>query len=131
MPAQNFPERPHPTPDTIPLDGCLIVMGMNDGGIKRGDSIETGDEEAQPTAGREPDDELELLGESDLDDLAVLNADDQELGLTDIDAVPPQDWAADTGPTRSAEDQDRIGWDPLGSRPTHENARTAKGPGRR
>ena len=39
----------------------------------------------------------------DLDDLTVLDADDPTLGLTNYGDVPPDDWAANTGPTRSAE----------------------------
>lgn len=89
----------------------------NDGGIKRGDRADTGDEEAGPTEGAEPEDETESLGQSDLDDLAVVDADDPSLGLTDIDDVPPEDWAANTGPTRSAEERDRVSWDPLKSKP--------------
>lgn len=89
----------------------------NDGGIKRGDRAATGDEEAGPTAGAEPEDETESIGQADLDDLAVLDADDPSLGLTDIDTVAPEDWAANTGPTRSAEERDRVSWDPLKSKP--------------
>jgi len=103
-------------PDDSPL---TYSCAANDGGIKRGDSAETGDDEARPTAGAEPEDETESLGQSDLDDLTVLDADDPTLGLTDIDAVPPEDWAADTGPTRSAEERDRVAWDQLRSRPEH------------
>lgn len=117
--------------DTIPDGACLISMrsydgdfdvnsrvtglwcGPNDGGIKRGDSAETGDEEAGPTAGAEPEDDTESLGDTDLDDLTVLNADDPSLGLTDIGGVPADDWAADTGPTHSAEEKSHLVWDQL------------------
>jgi hypothetical protein len=81
--------------------------GPNDGGIERGDSADTGDEEAGPTDGA-------------LDDLTVLDADDPSLGLTDIGDVPPEDWAADTGPTHSAEEKNRIAWDQLKSKPSHK-----------
>jgi hypothetical protein len=48
-------------------------------------------------------------GNSDLDDdLTIVSADDPNLGLTNIDDVPPEDWAADTGPTHTAEEIDRI-----------------------
>jgi hypothetical protein len=94
--------------------------GPNDGGIKRGDSAETGDEEAGPTGGIHPEDEAESLGQADLDDLTILDADDPSLGLTDIGEVPADDWAANTGPTRSAEEQDRVKWDQLKSKPSHQ-----------
>lgn len=91
-------------------------MSTNDGGIKRGDRAATGDEQAGPTADAQPEDQTELLNQSDLDDLTILNADDPTLGLTDIDAVPPEDWAADSGLTRSVEEVDRVAWDPLKSK---------------
>lgn len=105
-----------------PDDACAFWCGPNDGGIKRGDSAETGDEEARPTAGAEPEDETESLNQTDedLDALTVLPATDATLGLTDIGGVPADDWAADTGPTRSAEEQDRVKWDQLRSQPTHK-----------
>ncbi|HZL56998.1 MAG TPA: hypothetical protein VFC21_07955 [Bryobacteraceae bacterium] len=99
----------------------------NLGGIKRGDGAETGDLEARPTqtvdrAGSGTDsggatvtgDPSALgvsrgqtplkTGDSALDELTVKNASDPDLGLTDIGDVPPDDWAADTGPTRSTEE---------------------------
>lgn len=42
-------------------------------------------------------------GGGDLDDLTVMDADDPSLGLTNYGSVPADDWAADTGPTRSGE----------------------------
>src|SRR4051812_23697995 len=96
----------------------------NLGGVKRGDSAETGDLEAGPTetadragSGGGPNvttGDASALGASrgrtplhpdgnDLDDLTVMDADDPTLGLTNIGEVPPDDWAADTGPTHSAE----------------------------
>src|SRR5438270_2885061 len=89
----------------------------NQGGIKRGDSAETGDLAARPTEdvdsagagtpfkasvdpsalgpsrGRTPLDG----GDNDLDDLTVYDASDPTLGLTNIGEIPPDDWAADTG----------------------------------
>src|SRR4051812_11059671 len=100
-------------------------LGPNDGGIKRGDSIETGDEQAGPTDGVGPDGsgvradddgpggiptgdpsseaEVESAGYSGegIEDLSVVDGDDPSLGLTDTDDVPPEDWAADTGLTRN------------------------------
>ncbi|HVW83204.1 MAG TPA: hypothetical protein VHB50_00920 [Bryobacteraceae bacterium] len=103
----------------------------NVGGIKRGDSAETGDLEAKPTetadragsgahgggggAEGEVTADASALGTrrgetplrpdgNELDELTVKDAHDPSLGLTDIDNVPPEDWAADTGPTRSEEE---------------------------
>ncbi len=42
-------------------------------------------------------------GDTELDELTVLDASDPDLGLTNIGDVPPDDWAADTGPTHSGE----------------------------
>jgi len=36
-----------------------------------------------------------------IEDLTVVDADDPTLGLTDIGDIPPDDWAADTGPSRN------------------------------
>ncbi len=41
----------------------------------------------------------------DQDGIEIVPATDRSLGLTDIDDVPPDDWAADTGPTKSAESE--------------------------
>ncbi len=100
------------------------------GGIKRGDSDETGDLEAQPTetadrggsgasggnggasgnvtgdasaGGFETKGETPLKGDGGLDDLTVKDASDPDLGLTGIGSVPADDWAADTGPSKSTE----------------------------
>lgn len=102
----------------------------NLGGIKRGDSDETGDLEAQPTAtsdrggsgasggnsgasgrvtgdasagGGEAKGGTPLTGDGALDDLTVKDASDPDLGLTGLDDVPADDWAADTGDTQSTE----------------------------
>jgi hypothetical protein len=72
----------------------------NLGGIKRGDSDETGDLAARPMAKSK----AKPPADSDLEDLTVMDADDPDLGLTDIGDVPAEDWAADTGPTRSNEE---------------------------
>lgn len=93
------------------------------GGIKRGDRAGTGDLEAQPTAdadrtgsgagpnvtgdpsaGGENRGQTRLKpGDTNLDELTVKDASDPDLGLTDIGEVPPEDWAANTGPTHSEE----------------------------
>ena len=53
---------------------------------------------------------------SDLDDLNVRPAQDPSLGLTNVGDREPEDWAADTGPTRTAESSGGVGWDQLRSR---------------
>ncbi len=45
----------------------------------------------------------EIGGDGGLEDLTVHDATDPDLGLTDIGDVPPDDWAANTGPTRTGE----------------------------
>lgn len=72
----------------------------NSGGIKRGDSDETGDLAARPMAKSNH----RQAADGALDELTVMDADDPDLGLTDIGDVPAEDWAADTGPTRSNEE---------------------------
>lgn len=39
----------------------------------------------------------------DSEGIEIVPEDDRSLGLTDTDEVPPDDWAADTGPTRTPE----------------------------
>ena len=103
------------------------ILGPNDGGIKRGDREDTGDNAARPdemgtgpahptvdptgfggassirhpeTDQFDPEEELR-----DQDGLEIMEATDGRLGLTDIGNKPADDWAADTGPTRSPEDR--------------------------
>jgi hypothetical protein len=96
----------------------------NLGGIKRGDSEETGDLEAQPTetadragsgAGATVTGDPSALGvsrgqtplktgDTELDELTVKDATDPDLGLTDVGETGPDDWAADTGETRTGEE---------------------------
>ncbi|MFN3323971.1 MAG: hypothetical protein ACK5AZ_10785 [Bryobacteraceae bacterium] len=105
-------------------------MGPNDGGIKRGDRADTGDNEARPAdtvssggsgpsadnpgnTTADPSSLAEIAnaaapvdvaeGGAGIDDLTVLDASDPSLGLTNIDESGPGDWAADTGPSRSPE----------------------------
>lgn len=103
-------------------------MGPNDRGIKRGDREDTGHNEARPdemgsgdaqptvdptsfggtTSIRHPssdrfDPEAEL---EDLDGMETMLPTDGRLGLTDVGDVPADDWAADSGPTRTAEEGD-------------------------
>jgi hypothetical protein len=93
-------------------------MAANDG-IKRGDSERTGDLEARvgheytadevATESERPGVDFDLgetegidVGSSgDLEDLTIVSADDPNLGLTNFGEQGPDDWAADTGPTRN------------------------------
>jgi len=104
-----------------------MYCGPNDGGVKRGDRDDTGDLEAQPTERQEKGrassghstvdssalgggpgasvtgtGDLELQSGT-LDELSVHDASDPELGLTNIGEVPAEDWAANTGPSRTEE----------------------------
>jgi hypothetical protein len=144
--------------DDVPGSQFALWCGPNDGGIKRGDRADTGDEEAGPTDGVGPggsgvhggtglgtvgtatvdpssegaldgagamddvDADLEqgALHDADLGDLTVHDANDPTLGMTNIGDLPADDWAADTGPTHSAEEEDHVAADPLKSRRTPE-----------
>jgi hypothetical protein len=79
-------------------------LSRNRGGITGGDRAETGDLEARPTQGADPEDLERRNDENDLEDLTIHTAADPDLGLTDIGDIPPEDWAADTGPSRSGEE---------------------------
>ena len=100
--------------------------GPNDGGIKRGDRADTGDLEAEPTEGigsegsgtGTADPGIETYDEfgspdeeptsgANIDDLTVHAPEDGTLGLTNIGNKPPEDWAADTGPTHTGEEFER------------------------
>ena len=81
-------------------DSRTLWCGPNDGGIRRGEGEESGDNEAAP------DTDLEEFNTGDsggIDDLTIMEADDPSLGLTGTPDHPAEDWAADTGPTRTAE----------------------------
>lgn len=101
---------------------------MNDSTIKRGDREDTGDNEARPTQTgtgaaiptvdstslggmssiRQPPD-YGFDAEEELRDnygMEVVEATDGRLGLTNFGDIPADDWAADTGPTRSPEGED-------------------------
>ncbi len=79
--------------------GEPLWCGPNDGGIKRGDRADTGDLESRPARNRHRD----LVVDGALEELEIRDAHDPSLGLTNIDDVPPEDWAADTGPTQTGE----------------------------
>lgn len=76
-----------------------MSCGANDGGIKRGDRADTGDLEAKVQPNRHRD----LTADGALEELNVRDAHDPSLGMTNIGDVPPDDWAADTGPTQTGE----------------------------
>ncbi|MFL6416450.1 MAG: hypothetical protein ACJ74Y_12375 [Bryobacteraceae bacterium] len=67
----------------------------------------TGDPSAgdlRPSRAYAGNDELEGIadeGSGGIDSLNIVSADDPTLGLTDRDGNTPDDWAADTGPTRN------------------------------
>jgi hypothetical protein len=119
-----------PLGSLAPMDAesCVqmpLSVGPNDGGIKRGDRTDTGDDEARPTdngGGGEWIEDADDLGVTndlpdvpyetdvedlpvspDLEDATILDAEDPRLGLTNTATVPADDWAADTGPTRTPE----------------------------
>ncbi|MGI8960583.1 MAG: hypothetical protein ACR2IV_12620 [Bryobacteraceae bacterium] len=100
---------------------------MKDSTIRRGQREETGDNQAQPTetgSGPRPTADPTSLGgktsirqkpeggfnaeeeRRDSYGMEVVEPTDGRLGLTDIGDVPPDDWAANTGPTRSPEGED-------------------------
>jgi hypothetical protein len=106
-------------------DPQVLQMGPNDSLIHRGDRSETGDEEAQPdelgSGYAQPTVDPTSLGgtssishpESDRfdpkdelldeDGMETMLPTDGRLGLTNVGKKPADDWAADTGPTRSNE----------------------------
>ena len=100
--------------------------GPNDGGIKRGDRASTGDEQARPT--QDPNDIDPDAVTDDIDDLTIRGAGDGSLGLTNIGKKPPEDWAANTGPTEAGnpDEEDAIEFDPV--EPKLSNCGPAKKP---
>ncbi|HYZ84282.1 MAG TPA: hypothetical protein VE621_07755 [Bryobacteraceae bacterium] len=89
-------------------------MAQNDGGVKRGDRADTGDLTAIPKGGRKSPEAGGALDpnnpfpEGGLEDLTFKEATDPTLGLTNIGTKEAEDWAADTGPTRSAEEEQNL-----------------------
>lgn len=101
------------------------IAGPNDGGVKRGDREDTGDNEADvDELGSGPAeatvDPTSLGGETSIgqtgdagfdsslemeddDGMEVMQADDGRLGLTGLPGSPAEDWAADQGETRNPE----------------------------
>jgi hypothetical protein len=90
-------------------------VGRGGSGVRAGDDGPEGVPTANPSSIGAPDAPIDYLGEEEvvevvdetgntgdggISDLTVLPASDPSLGLTDIGEVPPEDWAADTGPTK-------------------------------
>lgn len=102
--------------------------GPNDSSINRGDREDTGDNEARPdelgSGPAQPTvDPTSFGGTSSIrhpasdssatedevrqdDGFEIEEATDGRLGLTNVGNRPADDWAANTGPTRSAESED-------------------------
>ncbi len=101
-------------------------MGANDSRIHRGDDEKTGDNEARPTQTgigpakatfdptslggarsiRQPPEGPLFNAEEELRDefgYEIMEPTDGRLGLTNTEDTPPDDWAADTGETRTPE----------------------------
>jgi len=74
-------------------------------GVRAGDDGPAGMPTADPSAGGlgggSAPLEYNQANSGGIDDLHVTTADDPTLGLTDIGEVPPQDWAANSGPSRN------------------------------
>ena len=107
------------------LQPSELHLGPNDSSINRGDREDTGDNEAQPdemgsgpaqptgdptsfggtSSIRNPSIDSSSIEQEILEDdsFEIVDATDGRLGLTDIGNKPAEDWAADTGPTRTPE----------------------------
>jgi hypothetical protein len=104
-------------------------------GVQGGDDGPAGQPTADPSAGgMGPGDTYVSPDETDsgtdgIDDLDlnVVDADDPNLGLTNRGKVGPDDWAADTGPTRDAES----GLQPLATDEDAEQGPAARRPTRK
>jgi hypothetical protein len=105
----------------------MIVPSKPDSTIKRGDRLDTGDNQARPdelgSGDAQPTvDTTSFGGESsiahsssdrfdpkeellDTDGFETMQPEDGRLGLTNVGGKPAEDWAADTGPTRDAEER--------------------------
>lgn len=105
-----------------------LSLGPNDSNIQRGDREDTGDNEARPdetgsgfaeptvdptsfggtTSIRHPSSGPFDLEEErqDYDGMEVMEPTDGRLGLTNVGNVPPDDWAADTGETKTPDGEE-------------------------
>jgi hypothetical protein len=77
--------------------------GVDDGpgGQVTGDPSAGGLRPSRVYAGNDEVEGIEDEGSGGIGDLTVVSAEDPALGLTDLDGETPDDWAADTGPTRN------------------------------
>jgi len=98
----------------FPPNGALLTaihLGPNDGGIKRGDRTETGDEEARPNIldhemPPPEDDAIDTFEEApapDSNDMETVTPYNPRSGITNTARRPRDDWAADTGPSQTPE----------------------------
>lgn len=100
-------------PFQVPTASVLFTMnlGPNDGGIKRGDRSETGDEEARPNTlddemPNPEDDAIDTFEENpdpESSDMETVTPFNPRSGVTNTARRPRDDWAADTGPSRTPE----------------------------
>jgi hypothetical protein len=98
----------------LPPAGVLLPMnlGPNDGGVKRGERTDTGDEEARPNILNDgelpiPEDDaigtFEEMPDPDANDMEEVTPYNPRSGVTNTGRRPPDDWAANTGPTQTPE----------------------------
>lgn len=87
-------------------------VGREGSGVPGGDGGATGhvtgatDSLAEPVEGFvDTDDAVEEISE-DLEPFEIMDADDPRLGLTDVLDRPAEDWAANTGPSNDAEQEE-------------------------
>ena len=82
------------------------VRGGDDGpaGQPTGDSSAGGMGPGRPYLSLDEAEGAVNSGTGGIDDLNIVSADDPRLGLTDYGNVGPDDWAANTGPTRTPEE---------------------------
>ncbi len=98
-------------PDQL-IDGEAVtrggsgVRGVDDGpgGQSTGDASAGGMGPGRPYLSLDEAEGTVDAGASGIDDLNVVSADDPRLGLTNYGDTGPDDWAADTGPTRTPEE---------------------------
>ncbi len=83
--------------------------GPGGSGVRGGDSaFPTADgsalaEDVADAGGEGVEEDSNVLEDADMGDLTIHGATDPDLGLTDVGDVGPDDWAANTGPTRTGE----------------------------
>jgi hypothetical protein len=105
----------------------LRSVTRSSSGVQGGDGGPAGQPTVDPSAGGMPPRDSDMspdearIGKDDLDNLNVVDADDPRLGLTNHGKVGPDDWAANTGPARDAEE----GLGPLTSKEDTEQSSAA------